>query len=98
MRNVTTAPVVSFTVLVWIFVGIGSCFDRQFWLALLLGLMENLVILEAGGWPRFSRVPHPCGFQRADSDFRFVILPSVRSSAVSLSHQTTKSPPTPSNC
>src|SRR5208283_453987 len=45
MRNVIAALVVSFIVLVCIFVGIGGSFDRQFWLAFLPGLMENLVIL-----------------------------------------------------
>jgi len=43
-----------------------------------------------------SRVPHPCGFQSADFEFLFGSLRSLRSSPVSLSHQTTKFPPTPS--
>src|SRR5258708_1177889 len=48
MRNVIAALVVSFILLVCIFVGIGGSFDKQFWVAFLPGLMENLVILAAG--------------------------------------------------
>src|SRR5579864_7901154 len=48
MRNVIAALAVSFILLVCTFAGIGGSFDRQFWVAFLPGLMENLVILAAG--------------------------------------------------
>jgi len=48
MKSVIVALLVSFIVLILIFVCIGGNFDRQFWLAFLPGLMENLLILAVG--------------------------------------------------
>jgi hypothetical protein len=45
VKNVFIAIFVAFIVLVVSFVGIGGSFERQFWLAFLPGLMENLAAL-----------------------------------------------------